>query len=112
MKGWFILRVGAVLVLIGAAAASGATRYVKVGGVGNCTSWTNACTLTLAVATAQEGDSIWVKKGTHPPIQLLDGVNVRIIGGFAGTESLASQSNPKTRAYPKTPLSSKMVHPR
>ncbi len=80
----------------GASFAQGATLYAKPAPTGsaNCASWANACTLPTAVLAAQEGDSIWVKAGTHSPITLVDGRNVKIIGGFAGTETAASQSTP------------------
>jgi len=76
--------------------ALGAVRYAKVAatGSGNCTTWANACTLNSAILAAQFGDEVWVKAGTYSPFNLKNGV--RIIGGFAGTETLASQSNPAT----------------
>ncbi len=80
--------------------ASAGVRYVKptATGLGDCTSWSNACALETAIGppmpVAQEGDEVWVKAGTYPPFVLLDGV--RVYGGFAGTETSASQSNPLT----------------
>jgi hypothetical protein len=45
---------------------------------------------------AQSGDSIWAMQGTYyAPVVLRNGV--KLLGGFAGTETLASQSNPATR---------------
>jgi hypothetical protein len=75
--------------------ASAETRYAKNGGLasGDCNgSWANACTLGQAWAKANAGDEIWVVEGTYAGIALKDGV--KIIGGFAGTETSASQSDP------------------
>jgi hypothetical protein len=69
-----------------------AVKYVTPTGSGNCTSWPSACSLPTALATAESGDELWVKAGTYAPFTLVNGV--KIIGGFAGTESAASQSNP------------------
>jgi predicted outer membrane repeat protein len=68
---------------------------VKVGGAGACTSWADACSLTTAVAQADAttADQVWVQAGTYtPPLALKNGV--KVIGGFAGTETQVSQSNP------------------
>ncbi len=80
--------------------AEAATRYAKVAatGLGDCTSWANACVLGdpffagTALAVAASGDAIWVQAGTYPPFSMKSGV--KLFGGFAGTETLASQSNP------------------
>jgi len=82
------------LVLAVASPATAATRYVKTSGAGNCSTWAAACTLGSALANAGGGDEIWVQGGTYGPITLKNGV--KIIGGFAGTETTASQSNPTT----------------
>lgn len=87
----------------GASFASGATKYAKVDGVtsGSCDSWANACTLDRAILVASSGDSVWARKSSdaspayYPPIELKNGV--KVIGGFAGTESQPSQSNPTTK---------------
>jgi hypothetical protein len=76
--------------------AHAATHYAKVGGTGNCSTWAAACSLSTALTNAATGDEIWVKAGTYSPFALKNGV--KIIGGFAGTETLASQSNPSTNA--------------
>ena len=34
---------------------------------GNCSSWTNACTLQIAIAATSSGDQIWVQAGTYRP---------------------------------------------
>ena len=66
-------------------------------GLGDCSDWNNVCTLTNAISAAAPGDEVWVKAGTHDdPITLKSGV--RIIGGFAGDETAASDSNPGTHA--------------
>jgi len=72
-----------------------AVRYVKQSGTGTtCTSWSNACNLptALGIADATTADQLWVQSGTYAPFALKNGV--KIIGGFAGTETQASQSNP------------------
>lgn len=82
----------ALLLLISLTTESlAATRYAKVGGTGDCTSWASACSLTSAISGAVDGDQVWVKAGTYGPIDLLNGV--KIVGGFAGTETLVTQSN-------------------
>ena len=77
--------------------SNGATLYVDAGGAtsGSCDSWANACTLSYALSLAGSGDSAWVTAGTYTgPYTLVNGV--KLIGGFAGTESAASQSDPTT----------------
>jgi len=67
--------------------------YAAPAGAGECTSWSDACTLQSALAAATAGKEIWVAAGTHLPttpggrlatFQLKSGVGV--YGGFAGTE--------------------------
>ena len=74
----------------------GATYFVRVTatGAGDCSAWAHACTLQQAIDLAQGGtpDQIWVKSGTHASIAISDSVD--IYGGFAGTETAVSQSNP------------------
>ncbi|MBI4675461.1 MAG: hypothetical protein HY741_27770 [Chloroflexi bacterium] len=67
-------------------------------GSGDCSSWSNACTLQTALTGATSGDEIWVKAGVHKPgaartntFTLKSGVAV--YGGFAGTESQLSDRN-------------------
>ncbi len=75
--------------------------YVKPTGTGtgDCSSWTNACTLQSALSTAASGDDIWVMQGTYIPgtnrtdaFQLVN--NVGVYGGFNGTETALIQRNP------------------
>jgi predicted outer membrane repeat protein len=76
--------------------------YVKPGVSGDCSSWTQACTLQEALNRAIAGNEIWVAQGTYKPtvqaappeprsatFQLASGVAV--YGGFAGTETLRAQ---------------------
>ena len=76
--------------------------YVKPGGSGDCSSWTQACTLQAALNRAIAGNEVWVAEGTYKPTvqtappeprsatyQLAGGV--AIYGGFAGTEILRAQ---------------------
>lgn len=79
-----------------------AVKYAKVGGMttGNCDTWANACTMEQAMTVAASGDSIWAKAtaggASYGPLGDLPN-GVKIIGGFAGTEVLPSQSNPWTK---------------
>jgi hypothetical protein len=81
--------------------ADAAVKYAKIGGAtsGNCDTWANACAMDYAISVATTGDSIWAKKtaggSPYAPFELKNGV--KIIGGFAGTESQPSQSNPATK---------------
>jgi hypothetical protein len=88
------IAVGGLLVF--SSVASATTRYAKVTatGTGDCLSWANACTLSDARTASTSGDRVWVKAGTYAHFDLKEGV--QIIGGFAGTETSASQSNPTT----------------
>ena len=72
-------------------------------GSGNCSSWTNACTLQTALTNAVSGDEIWVKRGVHYPgaagnrnatFTLRNGV--ALYGGFAGTETSRNERNWQT----------------
>lgn len=87
------------------AAPQAAIRYAAPStvGSGDCSSWTNACTLQTALTQAISGDEIWVKAGVHYPgaagnrdatFQLKNGVAV--YGGFAGTETARDQRNWQT----------------
>jgi hypothetical protein len=84
-----------LLAVIFACRTTGATLHAQVmaAGAGDCSSWSDACTLGTAITNATSGDEVWAKSGTYAPIALKNGV--RIIGGFTGTtETSASQSNP------------------
>lgn len=83
-------------VLVASTAVSGATWYVKVTptGLADCSSWDNACDLQTAMSLAADGD-VWVQAGTYDltsSLWLKD--DVRVIGGFAGTETVASEGDP------------------
>jgi hypothetical protein len=86
--------VGIIVAMLCRSAASGAIRYVKTTAIGNCTSWAQACSLTTALNNPPSGDEIWVQAGTYSTASLVLANGVKLIGGFAGTETLASQSNP------------------
>lgn len=94
-----------------------ATRYyVKTNGSGNGTSWASASNdLQFVISQkAASGDSIWVAAGTYTPIRNADKTNgkqtnptdrknsfvlsnnVKIFGGFNGTETSLSQRNIQT----------------
>ena len=79
--------------------------YVKPGGftMGVCESWIQACELRYALSRATAGQQIWVAAGTYKPTSGTDRTisfalkhRVKIYGGFAGTETLLSQRDPKT----------------
>ncbi|UCC31333.1 MAG: DUF1565 domain-containing protein, partial [Phycisphaerales bacterium] len=75
--------------------ASGKTIYVNVDARGNNSgaSWGDAYpSFSNAIDRASPGDEVWVAKGTYGPISLKSGV--KVIGGFAGTETEASASDP------------------
>lgn len=89
-----------ILVLLSPSTMLAATLYAKTDGSpsADCLSWSTACTLgrAMTVATAS-GDQIWVKAGNYGSIATANWANgVKIIGGFAGTESNASQCDPTT----------------
>lgn len=85
-----------VFYLLSYSVVQGATLYAKVtaSGTGDCSSWVNACTLGQGITNGSAGDDIWVQSGTYGPISLKNAI--KIIGGFAGTETSASQSAPAT----------------
>jgi len=68
-------------------------------GSGDCSSWSDACTLQTALTTAVSGVQIWVKMGVHKPTTnpaqrtaaFALKSDVAIYGGFAGTETALNQ---------------------
>lgn len=77
--------------------------YVKpsVSGTGDCSSWTNACTLQTALILAGSGSEVWVAAGTYKPTTGTDrnatfqlGAGAAVYGGFAGTEIARDQRDP------------------
>lgn len=88
--------------------------YVKHDAIGtnDGSSWTNAYTdLQTAINIAWEGSEIWIAAGTYKPNAYPIGCNgcitnrdyafaidkdIRLYGGFNGTETLLSQANPTT----------------
>ncbi|MBN1920855.1 MAG: DUF11 domain-containing protein [Anaerolineae bacterium] len=81
-----------------AAMRSGSIRYAAPSAVGSgdCSSWTNACTLQTALATAASGDEIWVQAGVHYPGNAITDTftlpgGVALYGGFSGTETARDQ---------------------
>lgn len=81
--------------------SAGTRYYVKANGGNdnnNGTSWNSAfATLNKALLVAQDGDEIWVAKGTYYP-SLTDtnasftiNKNLSLYGGFAGTETNINQ---------------------
>ena len=85
----------AAILSVGSFPAAAKVIYVSAAanGSANGSSWADAKTdLAAAVTGARTGDDVWVAAGTYGPIELRSGV--RIIGGFTGTESSASASDP------------------
>ena len=91
---------GVTAICLSCSVSSAGTLYVTVSGSGtqDCSSWTDSCTLATVLDPidpnrAVAGDEVWVESGTYyGPVALVNGV--KIIGGFAGSETAASQSNP------------------
>jgi predicted outer membrane repeat protein len=104
------------LILIGAWVwpenCQAAIRYVKTGGAGTApyTSWATASNdLQAVINAASAGDEIWIAAGTYKPNRRADALtvitltdrnnafvlknNVKIYGGFVGTETLLTQRN-------------------
>lgn len=84
--------------IVGSSSAA-ATWYVKptASGAGDGSSWADAATLSAVLAdqSLAAGDEVWVHSGTYTgPFDLKNGV--RMIGGFDGAETQASQSTPHT----------------
>lgn len=76
---------------------SAGTIYVDLDATGGNTgrNWTDAYTsLSTAIEKTSPGDEIWVAEGRYAPIVLKNGV--KVYGGFAGTETSASASDPDT----------------
>lgn len=77
---------------------NGAVYYAKPTATGNGLSWANATSLSNALFIATNNDEIWVMAGTHIPGPSINSSfvvanNVRVYGGFAGTETLLTQRN-------------------
>lgn len=100
MKLRTIVRTIALTLLLVAAPAAASPFCVKVTATGNGSgdSWANAtdfATLhdTGTSPTPASGHEVWVQQGTYDgPITLISGV--KYYGGFVGTETAASQSDP------------------
>jgi predicted outer membrane repeat protein len=80
-----------------------AVRYARPAGltVGECSSWTNACELSYALANAVSGQEIWAAVGVYKPTSSIDRTvsfvltnGVGLYGGFAGTETSREQRDP------------------
>jgi len=95
------------LVLVGLVSpAFSAIKYAAPSpiGLGDCSSWANACSLQTALTLAISGDEIWVKKGVHKPTiwpsdnsaNFTIKKGLKVYGGFNGTETLLDQRNYKT----------------
>ena len=73
--------------------------YVKTGGTGTGTSWSNAFgNLQDALTASNPGDQVWIAQGVYMPpntgnrtISFAIKPDVRIYGGFAGTETSLTQ---------------------
>ncbi|WP_016775567.1 choice-of-anchor Q domain-containing protein [Anaerophaga thermohalophila] len=74
--------------------------YVVPDGPGDGSSWADATNLQDALHMSIVGDSIWIAAGTYKPTSTTDRNisfeikdNVKLFGGFAGTESSFSERN-------------------
>ncbi|QEC43263.1 MBG domain-containing protein [Pseudobacter ginsenosidimutans] len=96
------------LTILPGSGSGGNVHYVKQGGTGNGSSWANASgNLQAMINAAAAGDQIWVAGGTYKPATLEGGSgtisardvafvlknDVKIFGGFAGTETIISDRN-------------------
>ena len=96
--------IGLMILALGSSGLSAATVYVDAGasGADDGSSWANAYTsLSAAITAAAAGDELWVKAGTYYPGTLrpdkfIVSKNLTIYGGFAGTETSASERSPST----------------
>ncbi|MBD2705172.1 VCBS repeat-containing protein [Spirosoma sp. BT702] len=89
-----------LLVSISTALAQTPTiRYVKAGGTGNGSAWTNASgDLQAMINASASGDQVWVATGTYKPTSTSNRTisfamknGVAIYGGFVGTETTLNQ---------------------
>lgn len=72
-------------------------------GSGDCSSWSNACSLQTALVSATSGDEVWVQMGVHKPtdttnrtISFALPAGVAVYGGFAGTETQLAERDWQT----------------
>lgn len=84
-----------LLLVILCSTANATILYVSQDGQGDCSSWTNACDLSVALQNAQYGDEIWIKAGvyrpttdeTDPAASFVVMNGIKLYGGFTGTET-------------------------
>lgn len=85
------------LLLIAAALQAQTIRYVKPGGTGDGSSWSNASgDLQAMIDASNAADQVWVAAGTYQQVNEYAFVmknGVKIYGGFAGNETNLSQRN-------------------
>jgi uncharacterized repeat protein (TIGR01451 family) len=93
--------------LLPAPAAGAAVLYAApaAAGVGDCSAWSDPCTLQTALSLAASGDEVWVQRGLYKPTETTDRAisfelveDVAVYGGFVGTETQVGdrdwQANP------------------
>lgn len=95
---------------LSAAATAQTIRYIKPGGAGDGSSWANASgNLQAMINASAANDEVWVAAGTYNPAHRADDgsaanaadrdnafvlkTNVKVYGGFAGTETQLTQRN-------------------
>lgn len=79
--------------------------FVSPQGSGDGSSWSQAISLRYGLGTAQPGDELWVQAGTHTPGEaegnrshsFVSNPNVKIYGGFSGSETDLSQRDPESQ---------------
>ncbi len=103
---WFLL--GTLVIFLGVqvpSASAGGVLFVSptANGSGDCSSWTNACTLQTALSSASSEDEIWVQYGVHKPTDTTDRTisfalvaGVEVYGGFEGDETAREQRDFET----------------
>jgi len=83
-----------LILILSLLTATSQTIHVTPTGTGDGSSWANATTLEKAVTIASSGQAIWVQAGTYNlSATLVVPQNVRLYGGFVGTETQLSQRN-------------------
>ncbi|WP_025007247.1 choice-of-anchor Q domain-containing protein [Marinilabilia salmonicolor] len=78
----------------------GRSVFVTPDGTGNGASWSDAMSLQDALTNAMDGDSVWVAAGIYKPTETTSRdisfslpKNIKMFGGFEGTETEFSQRN-------------------
>lgn len=105
-RAFFVLSLLAFMLVLTASARDATAAHAGVilyatpvdSGVGDCSSWENACTLQTALGQPDSGNEVWVKAGVYYPgaagnrfASFYLRTGVALYGGFAGTETERDQ---------------------